>query len=75
MTHLFSENDKKWNITMKAYDNKTEELTPMRMLIEHMPGVLLLVSCTEYFSYYLQMFITYFALLFHVTPQMLQSWL
>ena len=38
MTHLFS-NDEKWNITMEAYDNKTKELTPMRMLIEHMPGV------------------------------------
>ena len=36
--HLCS-NDEKWKITMEACDNKTKELTPMRMLIEHMPGL------------------------------------
>ena len=53
MTHLCS-NDEKWKITMEAYDNKTKELTPMRMLIEHMPGLnIIATSC---------MFVTYFAL-------------
>lgn len=38
--HLQSEeNDNKWEQTMKVFDENTKEHTPMRMLIEHMPGM------------------------------------